>query len=276
MIDSRFAYAFFSLLWHNDFLIALGQCIIAGAAGTWFFAPNNEKISTPKVCKAVWNALFWHPGSLAFGALILAIVQFLKWWMYYLSQQAKAQKNRVAVLIFKLLGNLLACFERCIKFLNKNAYIQIALRGTNFCTSAKNAFTLILENWVRFGVLAMLGSCIRFVGCCFILIMTGVTGYFLLQHMYPEVSPIASVLLYLVVGYLAAMLTMNVFGLAMDTALQCLIISEEKHYRGDFVPAPLSDFIKTRDLQGEDAHHDSCFSCDLCGCNLCCEFAWCF
>ena len=39
----------------------------------------------------------------------------------------------------------------------RNAYIQIALMGTNFCTSAKKAFFLILRNAFRFGVVAVLG-----------------------------------------------------------------------------------------------------------------------
>ena len=38
----------------------------------------------------------------------------------------------------------------------RNAYIQIALMGTNFCTSAKNAFFLILRNAFRFGTVAIL------------------------------------------------------------------------------------------------------------------------
>ena len=39
----------------------------------------------------------------------------------------------------------------------RNAYIQIALMGTNFCTSAKKAFFLILRNAFRFGTVAILG-----------------------------------------------------------------------------------------------------------------------
>ena len=40
----------------------------------------------------------------------------------------------------------------------RNAYIQIALMGTNFCVSAKKAFFLILRNAFRFGTVAILGA----------------------------------------------------------------------------------------------------------------------
>jgi hypothetical protein len=72
--------------------------------------------------------------------------------MKYLEKQASAQKNRIMVIVFKAVQCILWCFEKFIKYLNKNAYIQVALLGTNFCTSAKVAFSLILRNFARFGV----------------------------------------------------------------------------------------------------------------------------
>lgn len=40
-----------------------------------------------------------------------------------------------------------------MKFVNKNAYIMCAIRGTNFCTSAREAFTLLLQNGIRLAAL---------------------------------------------------------------------------------------------------------------------------
>ena len=93
------------------------------------------------------NALFWHFGSLAFGSLILAIVQFLKWLMRFLSEQAKVRKNRVMQVIFKALACCLWCFEplgqrgqtsfralrKCVKFLNKRLGIGIRWRHLKGC-----------------------------------------------------------------------------------------------------------------------------------------------
>ena len=45
------------------------------------------------------------------------------------------------------------CLEKFIKFINRNAYILTAINGTNFCSSAKEAFSLILRNCVRVVVL---------------------------------------------------------------------------------------------------------------------------
>ncbi|CAJ1342139.1 unnamed protein product [Effrenium voratum] len=179
------------------------------------------------MCPAVVNAIFWHVGSLAFGSLILAIVQFLKWMMRFLAEQAKVRKNRVAQAIFRAAACCLWCFEKCLKFLNKNAYIQIALKGTDFCTSAQNAFALVLRNLIRFGGLAMLGSLMSFIGVVFMCSATGLSGYFIFQAFYPELSPIVPTILYVVIGYIIGRAFLNVFSLACDTSMQCFIISEE-------------------------------------------------
>jgi hypothetical protein len=195
MLDQRFAFAFFSFLWNNAFLVACGQCIIAGSVATWFFKKEKSAAgqegktrSRAAVCTGIKNCFRYHLGSLAFGSLILAIVQFLKYLCKYLEKQSKQQKNKVAECVFKCLGYLLWCFEKCIKYLNKNAYIQVALMGTNFCTSAKEAFRLIWGNAVRFALLGGLGAVITIIGKYFIAVSTAVLGFLVLQGMYPDIG----------------------------------------------------------------------------------------
>jgi len=45
------------------------------------------------------------------------------------------------------------CFERFIKYINRNAYILIALKGENFCSAAKEAMGLLWDNAGRASVL---------------------------------------------------------------------------------------------------------------------------
>ena len=64
------------------------------------------------------------------------------------------------------------CLEKFMKFLNRNAYIMCAVSGNNFCTSAKDAFFLLLRNAARLAVLTgvvnflMFLSKIVVVGLC--------------------------------------------------------------------------------------------------------------
>lgn len=252
IIDPRFGCSFFMFLWNKAFLIALGQTIIAGAVCIWFFAPREEKSKQRTVRQSIWVAFRYHTGSLAFGAFILAVVQFIRWLAYYFEKQAKAQHNQVMQYILKCAQCILWCIEKCIKFLNKNAYIQVAILGTSFCTSAKNAFQLITRNFARFGVLATLGSVIYLLGFVFIMVFTSVLGYFVLLGLHPDISPIVPVIMYVIVSYVAAKLYMNVFGLAVDTMLQCFIATEEMGGDSDFVPSPLRAFVKDMDQAKDD------------------------
>jgi len=248
--DMRFLYSFFSLLWNNALIIAFGQFIIAGAVAIWFFTPRSRgKRSVGTVKTATWWAFRYHWGSLCLGAFIIALVQFIRYCMKYLEKQGQAQKNYVMVVIMRVTQCCIWCFEKCLKFLNKNAYIQMALLGTNFCTSAKNAFTLIGRNFLRFGAIAMLGWFTHLIGYLFIAAATAVIGYFLLQAMYPEANPVAPMIIYICVGYVVGQLYMNIFGLAVDTCLQCFIAVEEMGGEPEedtekFVPRALANFVK--------------------------------
>lgn len=246
ILDWRFAVVFFSLLWNNAFLIAFGQCVIAGAVGVWFFTANSKKGSlhcSEAVRKANWNVWRYHTGSLAFGSFIIALVQFIRYLMKYFEKQAMAQKNRLVAFILRIVQCIIYCFERFLKFLNKNAYIQVAIRGTPFCTSAKKAFQIICANLLRFGTVAVLGYVIHIIGYIFIMAATLVCGYFLVGAMHKDINPAVPMIAYTLMSYVVGRLYMNVFGLAVDTCLQCVIFAEEKCPDGDFVPSALKSLL---------------------------------
>lgn len=257
-LDWKFGYSFFSYLWHNFFFVAVGQCTIAGAVGIWFFTPKGDKWKKATVMISWKNAIMWHSGSLAFGSLILAIVVWLKWFMTWLANQAKQTKNKVMEMICKVLAYVLWCFEKCVKFLNKNAYIQVALMGTNFCKSAKNAFFLILRNALRFMVVATLAHLVHFIAMALIIALTALLGYLILGAMYPDVNPIAPTVAYAFIGWMTAKLFVGTFALAVDATLQCFIAAEEMGCGNDFAPEPLKKFIDDRPKDEKAGCCDSC------------------
>lgn len=245
MFDIRFWYAFFTYLWNNMFIIGTGQTAIAGACGVWFFAPHGTKSKVSSVGIGVRNTWRFHAGSIALGAAIIAAVQLARFVCMYIEKQAAAAKNKVMVVIMKILGCLLWVFEKCLKFITKNAYIQIALVGKNFCVSGKKAFQLITRNFVRFGVFALLGGMVNMLGIMMIVLTTSFIGYYFLTSMHPDISAVVPVMIYMSVSYVVAKLFMMVFHLACDTMMQCFIITEEMGLEeaGEFVPGELRRLI---------------------------------
>lgn len=76
----------------------------------------------------------------------------------------------------------MACFERCIKFINKNAYIQIAITSNCFCIACKDAFFLIFRNTFLFAIVAGIGEVFVWMGRIFITIVTVVICYFIIDN----------------------------------------------------------------------------------------------
>jgi len=249
MLDYRFAYVFFMYLWAMQFLIAFGQTTIAGACGVWFFAAHGTKGKQKSVRVGLRNTWRYHLGSVALGSFIVALVQFIRYCVKYLEKQAAAQKNRVMVIVFKILGYCIWCFEKCLKFITKNAYIQVALVGKNFCKSAKAAFNLIMRNMLRFGVFAMLGGVVNWLGIACIMSITLFIGYYVLGLMHPEVSPFMPMVLFAMMSYVVARLFMMVFHLACDTMMQCFILAEEmgREKAEAFVPGALRTLIPDKE-----------------------------
>lgn len=69
-----------------------------------------------------------------------------------------------------------------MEFINRHAYIQIALKGDSFCVSAWEGFGLIVRNIGRFSALHLLGGIFNLFGIVFISIASGLIGFLLITE----------------------------------------------------------------------------------------------
>jgi solute carrier family 44 (choline transporter-like protein), member 2/4/5 len=125
----------------------------------------------------------------------------------------------------------LQCCHRFIKFLNKNAFVQVALHSKNFCTSAMNAFLLVLKNSGTFFVSEGIGSVFIFLGKIFISV-GNTAGCYLGLINWPELnskinSPIAPMIGVFVISYIIASLFMGLFSISQNAIVQCFLTDVE-------------------------------------------------
>lgn len=85
---------------------------------------------------------------------------------YYRRKIQMMNQNACVKFMLCITSYLLWVLEKCVKFITKNAYIQVALSNTNFCKSAWNAFALILKNVAKFGWLHTIGFVLNWFGVC--------------------------------------------------------------------------------------------------------------
>jgi len=237
-----FLYSLFGLFWINAFIIGCAQFILAAAGATWYFSFTSDT----KGRGSLWTGVKWiftyHLGSIAFGSCIIAIIQMIRFiFEYYRRQALKGTNNVVLKTLFCITSYLLWCLEKCIKFITKNAYIQVALTSKNFCTSAMNAFLLVVNNAARFGVLHTLGCIFMFLGKLFIICATGLICYALMVNWDKPAEAITSpyfpAIACCIVGYLIGSIFLSIFSFSTDTILQCFLLDEELASQGKSRPS---------------------------------------
>lgn len=192
-------YHFFGLLWTIQVIQGVGIVTIAGAVGAWYFrqdaareaeklvdmetatntlsveAPGSDAAKDKKpdslrdahpVFASYRRALRYHLGSVVFGALLIATVQFIRAVVAYVQRTmgGQAQNNRLLKAVFCLIQCCLLCLQKCVELVTRNAFIVVAIKGTSFCVSAKSAFTVIKDNLKLLSVVNVISEIIMFLG----------------------------------------------------------------------------------------------------------------
>ncbi|KAM4535045.1 choline transporter-like protein 2 [Fundulus diaphanus] len=171
-------YNVFLFFWCANFVTALGQMTLAGAFASYYWAAvKPDHIPSFPVFSSMGRSLRYHTGSLAFGSLILPIIQVIRVLLEYLEHRLKGAKNKYATFMFKCLKCCFWCLEK-FKFLNRNAYIMVAIYGKNFCASASAAFSLIMRNVIRVAVVDKVTDFLLFLGKLLIVGIVGVFAFF--------------------------------------------------------------------------------------------------
>ncbi|XP_020354137.1 choline transporter-like protein 5-B isoform X1 [Oncorhynchus kisutch] len=223
-------------LWLVNFTIALGQCTLAGAFASYYWALRKpQDIPSCPLFSSFSRAVRYHTGSLAFGSLILAVVQMFRIVLEYLDHKLKGAHNAFARFLICCLKCCFWCLEHFIKFMNRNAYIMIAIYGKNFCTSAKDAFFLLMRNVVRVAVLDKVTDFLLFLGKVLISGSVGVLAFFfftrkipVIQEEVPSLNYYWVPLLTVIFGsYLIAHGFFNVYAMCVDTLFLCFLVDLE-------------------------------------------------
>ncbi|KAH9507586.1 hypothetical protein Btru_051521 [Bulinus truncatus] len=224
----------FMLLWVLNFIVALGHMTLAGAFGLYYWSWEKPKdIPAFPLARSLFRSIRYHLGSLAFGSLIIAIIQLIRIFLEYLDYKLKDSQNRVAKFILTCLKCCFWCLEKFMKFINKNAYILIAIRGKNFCVSAKDAFFLIMRNALRVIVLDKVTDFLLFLskilvtGAIFTMSFfwfKGSINFFDKYIVRPDLNYyLAPVIIQTVSTYLMTCVFFGVYNMAVDTLFLCFL-----------------------------------------------------
>lgn len=231
-------FMLFMFLWMMNFIVALGQMTLAGSFASYYWAFEKPKdIPAFPLTAAFYRSIRYHLGTLAFGSLIIAIIQFIRIFLEYLDHKLKGKENPVAKFFVKCLKCCFWCLEKFVKFMNRNAYIMTAVYGRNFCSAAKEAFFLLLRNVVRAVVLDKVCDYVLFISKLLVTAAVGVGAYFwfsggidFFQNYNPTLNYFLTPVVVVVIGmFIISCTFFSVYNMAVDTLFLCFLEDLEMH-----------------------------------------------
>uniref|UniRef100_A0A4W5RYV1 Choline transporter-like protein n=1 Tax=Hucho hucho TaxID=62062 RepID=A0A4W5RYV1_9TELE len=249
-------YNVFLFFWCANFVTALGQMTLAGAFASyyWAFVKPDDMPAFP-IFSSLGRSLRYHTGSLAFGSLILSIIQIIRVLLEYIDHKLQGTQNKCTKFLLCCLKCCFWCLEKFIKFINRNAYIMVAIYGKNFCTSAKDAFFLLMRNMIRVAVLDKVTDFLLFLGKLLIVGLVGIFAFFFFsgrvkafENTAPNLHYYWVPILTVVVGsYLIAHGFFSVYAMCVDTLFLCFCEDLERNdgslARPYYMSASLHDIL---------------------------------
>ncbi|XP_071001498.1 choline transporter-like protein 4, partial [Oncorhynchus clarkii lewisi] len=230
----------FAFLWCVNFVIALGQCTLAGTFASYYWAFSKPaEISPFALSQCFIRTLQYHVGSLAFGALLLTCFQLVRLVLEYLNHKTRGSQSACGRFLFNCLRCCFWCLEYFLKILNRNAYIMIAIYGESFCVSAKNAYSLLMRHIGRVVLLDRVTDMLIFFGKLLVVAIVGVLAFFFFsgQIRLPGDTFQAEMLNYYWVpiltvmagAYLIAQGFFSVYSMCVDTLFLCFLEDLERN-----------------------------------------------
>jgi hypothetical protein len=108
-------FLLFGYFWTTEFIVAMGQMIVAMCLCCFYFTRDKGRIGNLTVVRGVCLVVRYHLGTVAFGSCVVALVQLVRAYVTFLEKYAGGGETRLKKLILSCLQCCMACIERCIK-----------------------------------------------------------------------------------------------------------------------------------------------------------------
>jgi len=191
VVENVLWYHIFMGFWFYEFLHYWGYMVKAGAYAEWYFSPwvddgNFDKkemnTSTP-ILNNVWRVTRYHLGTIAFGSLIIAIINTIRAALMYALGKTEDSEWSIAKCIYSCLQCILSCIECCIDKINKDGFIFTIIYGMPFCPASVKAFDMNMAHLADVGAVTIVSSIFIRMGKVVITVVTTGVLLFAIQYL---------------------------------------------------------------------------------------------
>uniref|UniRef100_A0A8C1E5I4 Choline transporter-like protein n=1 Tax=Cyprinus carpio carpio TaxID=630221 RepID=A0A8C1E5I4_CYPCA len=212
------------LIWISEFILACQQMTVAGAVVTYYFTRDKNKLPVTPILSSVLRLVRYHLGTVAKGSFIITLVKIPRLILMYIHNQLKGKENACARCMLKACICCLWCLEKCLNYLNQNAYAATAINSTSFCTSARDAFMILVENALRVATINTVGDFVLFLGKILIVACTAITGVLALNYQRDYTEWVLPLIIVCLFAFLVAHCFLSIFEIVVDVLFLCFAI----------------------------------------------------
>lgn len=254
----------FGMLWLMNFVSAFSQMVLAITFTSWYWTFHKKDLPFFSLTSSFYKTIRYHLGTVAYGSLIIAICNFIRAILEWVETKLKKYDNSFTRAIFTCMRCFFWLLNKFLRFVNRNAYIMCAMYGKNFCTSAKQAFDLLLRNVMRLVVLDKVTDFIFFVGKIVIMGTTIAAFYF---EFYEPLEPIKKfeffnqpvlnykwlpMVIVAASSWVISSTFFHVYSIAVDTLFLCFLEDSERNDgsadRPYFMSRKLMNILGTKNM----------------------------
>ncbi|XP_015431429.1 PREDICTED: choline transporter-like protein 1 isoform X1 [Dufourea novaeangliae] len=229
-----------------EFLLGCQHIVVACAVARWFFTRDKKQLSLA-VTRGFGYLVRYHLGTVAFGALVIGIVRFIRAIISFVQNRLKRYDNDLVRGILWCCQCCLWCFECALKFLTRNAYIETAIYGCNFCTGGRKAFHALSSNILRVAAINSVGDFVLFLGKVLVVTLTVVSGIYLMQKKEGLHHPWVPIAVAGLFAFLVSHCFISIYEMVIDTIFICFCEDCEKNdgiNRPYFMSRGLMEFVE--------------------------------
>lgn len=248
-------YFLFFVTWFMGFLTAVYKFAIAFSVADYFHAPfkpedpMDRQTNSCEFFQAMYVGLSKHTGSLAFGALVVGLFN----WIAQIASWAFKGQHEANPLIRCILcaaGCCMTCCGPFIQVVNKNAFIDIAVTSSTFCQAGKNAMS-ILRKAPSIAILEGATFIFQIAGIALVTASTGSICYMVLTNTvfadddfwFYVPGPFTATFFVLIISFSVSISFMDIFEMAADTLLYCYASEISKGASGYQAPAGMLEMV---------------------------------
>lgn len=248
-------YHLAGVIWTFFTLQGMLQLIIAGAVAEWYWTRDKSHSLTLPLTRSAIRAFKYSFGSVIIGALLITIVELIRIALYEFQKKIAASNNVYLKYLVACAQCCMKCLEVVIKFINRNAYVYIAITGKSFFASAAAATALLFKNAAKTVAVTYVAEVTLILAKIAIVGINSILAYLFVVYNQSSFAngisnPTSTVVLVGAITYMVASLFLSNYQLAVDTiflsALEDLDKNDGSAAKPYYMSKTLQDILHKR------------------------------